>query len=156
APDKRPWNHRRIGIVKPTVFVPEPIAPCGLDLLRAECHCLVPWENNIPRSTESQGDDKSRLNLGLSEADGVVVRLFKIDRQALSKADRLKVIAKHGVGVDNIDCEAATARHIPVVYTPTANANAVAEHTIALMLALSRQIAPADTALREGRFNDRH
>ena len=142
--------------MKPTVFIPEPIAPCGLELLRAECHCLVPWENRIPQSTQSPVDDGTQRNQGLSEADGVLVRLFKIDRQALSAANRLKVIAKHGVGVDNIDCEAATARHIPVVYTPTANANAVAEQTIALMLALSRQIAPANLALIEGRFNDRH
>ena len=142
--------------MKPTVFIPEPIAPCGLDLLRAECHCLVPWENRIPRSAQSPGDDETQRNQELSEADGVLVRLFKIDRQVLSAANRLKVIAKHGVGVDNIDCEAATARHIPVVYTPTANANAVAEQTIALMLALSRQITLANRALIKGRFNDRH
>jgi len=142
--------------MKPTVFIPERIAPCGLDLLRADCNCLVPWDDSFPLSTQFLGQDESRLKLGLSEADGVIVRLFKIDRQALSKANRLKVIAKHGVGVDNIDCEAATARHIPVVYTPTANANAVAEQTLALMLALSRQIAPANLALREGRFNDRN
>lgn len=142
--------------MKPTIFVAERIAACGLELLRSECNCLIPWEDNIPLSTQSLGDEESPLKIGLSEADGVVVRLFKIDPQVLSIANRLKVIAKHGVGIDNIDCEAATARNIPVVYTPAANANAVAEHTLALILALSRQIAPANTALKEGRFNDRN
>ncbi len=58
-------------------------------------------------------------------------------------------------GVDNIDIEAAKTADIPVVYTPTANANAVAEHTLALMLALSRKVAPASAATREGHPNDR-
>ena len=65
------------------------------------------------------------------------------------------MIGKHGVGVDNIDCQAATDRRIPVVYTPTANANAVAEHTVGLMLALARNLVPASAALREGRFRSR-
>jgi D-3-phosphoglycerate dehydrogenase len=142
--------------MKPTVLIPEPIASCGLDLLREECNCIAPWEDRFHLPNQSTGDDESQLNLNLSKADGVIVRLFRIDRQTLSKANRLKVISKHGVGVDNIDCETATARHIPVVYTPTANANAVAEQTLALMLALSRQLVPASIALREGGFNDRN
>lgn len=130
---------------RPVVFVPEPIAPAGLELLKPECECVAPWEAgaaNPPREL-------------LYQADAVIVRLFRIDDQKLRRSNRLKVIAKHGAGVDNIDCQAATARRIPVVYTPTANTNAVAEHTLALMLALARQIGPASTALLAGRFNER-
>jgi D-3-phosphoglycerate dehydrogenase len=130
--------------VKPVVFIPEPIAPSGLNLLKAECQCVIPWERDI------QVDPRA-----LYLADGVIVRLFQIDEQDIRQSKRLKVIAKHGVGVDNIDIQAATAAGIPVVYTPTANANAVAEHTLALMLALSRRIVPASTATKEGRFSDR-
>jgi phosphoglycerate dehydrogenase-like enzyme len=59
------------------------------------------------------------------------------------------------VGVDTIDVAAATARRIPVVFTPMANANAVAEHSITLMLALARNLFPASLAVREGRFRER-
>src|SRR5207245_8659526 len=87
------------------------------------------------------------------QADAVVVRLFQIRADDLLGAPRLKVIAKHGVGVDNIDVAAATARRIPVVFTPTANANAVAEHAMTLILALARNLYPASAALFAGRWS---
>jgi len=131
--------------MKPRVFLPEPIAASGLELLRGECECLAPWDKSSPRNREGSL---------LDDADAVIVRLFRIVREDLDRAKRLKVIAKHGVGVDNIDCEAATMRGIPVVYTPTANTNAVVEHTVCLMLALARQICPAIHALRDGWFSE--
>jgi D-3-phosphoglycerate dehydrogenase len=133
-------------ISRPIVFVPEPIAPAGLELLKPECECVTPWQTGA-------GDSPCEL---LYQADAVIVRLFRIDEQDLRQSNRLKVIAKHGAGVDNIDCQAATARRIPVVYTPTANTNAVAEHTLALMLALARQIGPASAAVCAGRFSERN
>ncbi|MAE64390.1 MAG: hypothetical protein CMJ18_08965 [Phycisphaeraceae bacterium] len=120
--------------MKPSVFLPEIIAPCGIDLLKTQC----------------------RITTGpLEDADAVVVRLYEIDADRLASCDRLKVIAKHGVGVDNVDVAAATARRIPVVFTPGANANSVAEHTMTLMLALARQVFASGEALRAGRFQDR-
>ena len=92
----------------------------------------------------------------LAHADGVIVRLFPLGASEIADAPRLKVIAKHGVGVDNIDVAAATARRIPVVITPTANANSVAEHTVALMLALARHLYPAAAATFAGRFHERN
>ena len=130
--------------MKPVVFVPEPIAECGLDLLKAECECLTPWKNAV------EADRSSLYN-----ADAIIVRLFTVSKDDLDRAKRLKVVAKHGVGVDNIDIEAAAAAGIPVVSTPRANANAVAEHTLTLMLALARNVASASTAIDQGRFNDR-
>ena len=124
--------------MKPIVFLPEPIADAGIDLLRTECDILTP----------SDPADRS----GLYQADAVVIRLFTVAAQDMDQAPRLKVIAKHGVGVDSIDLEAANARRIPVVFTPTANANAVAEHTLTLMLALARRIGPAAVAMQEGNF----
>ena len=130
--------------MKPVVFVPEPIAECGLTLLKSECDCLVPWESGTEADRNS-----------LFDADAVVVRLFTIGAQDLDQCQRLKVIAKHGVGVDNIDVPAATDAGVPVVSTPRANANAVAEHTLTLMLALARNVAPASAAINQGRFSDR-
>jgi D-3-phosphoglycerate dehydrogenase len=89
------------------------------------------------------------------EADAALVRLFRVDRAVLDGATRLRVIGRHGVGLDSVDMIAATARGIAVVYTPEANSNAVAEHTIALILALARQIPSAAAAVAEGRFADR-
>ena len=134
--------------MKPTVFVPEPIAACGMALLEAACDCVAPWaEGRVPTDAEAREM--------LHGADAVIVRLFEMGAADLERCPRLKVIAKHGVGVDNIDCDAATARGIPVVFTPKANANSVAEHTVGLMLALARNVVPASVALREGRFADR-
>ena len=134
--------------MRPIVFVPEPIAACGMALLEAACDCAAPWaEGRVPSDAEAREM--------LRGADAVIVRLFEIGATDLEQCPRLKVIAKHGVGVDNIDCDAATARGIPVVFTPKANANSVAEHTIGLMLALARNVVPASIALRDGRFADR-
>jgi D-3-phosphoglycerate dehydrogenase len=138
--------------MKPVVFIPEPIAASGLDLLQAACDCLAPWEE----ATSTPSDlEEEWFRAPLFKADAIIVRLFSINAADIKNAQRLKVIGKHGVGVDNIDCQAATAAGIPVVFTPTANANAVAEHTIALMLALARRISPASQALMTGRFHER-
>lgn len=134
--------------MKPKVFIPDPIAACGIERLQAACDCLTPWR-------DGSATDHAAMQSLLRSADAVIVRLFTIAASDLDVCPQLKVIAKHGVGVDNIDCEAATAHGIPVVYTPEANSNAVAEHTVCLMLALARQVAPAALAAREGRFSER-
>jgi len=134
--------------MKPVVFLPELIAPAGMDLLREHCELLVPPKDAAKGSLE----DHREL---LYEADAVLVRLFKVTADDLEKTSRLKVIAKHGVGVDNIDTAAATAKGIPVVHTPLAPALPVIEFTIGVMLALGRKLALADAALRDGRYGDR-
>lgn len=134
--------------MKPTVFLPEPIADAGYDLLAGKVTCVAPW-----KAGSTPGNDELRAML--YAADAVIVRLFQVTRADLDQPNQLKVIAKHGVGVDNIAVGAASEKGIPVVYTPAANSNAVAEHTIALMLALARRIEPAAQAVRQGRFGDR-
>ena len=62
----------------------------------------------------------------------------KISKKVIQNADSLKVIGRHGVGIDNVDLQAATERRIPVVYTPEANTESVADHTIGLMLAVAK------------------
>lgn len=84
--------------------------------------------------------------------DGYIAGLDEIDATALAAADRLRVIARYGVGVDNVDLEAARARGITVTNTPGANAVSVAELTIALILALARQIPEAAVATRRGEW----
>ncbi len=134
--------------MKPVVFLPELIAPVGMDLLREHCELLTPWKNGPKGNIEDYREH-------LYEADGVVVRLFKVSAEDMERTSRLKVIAKHGVGVDNIDTAAATAKGIPVVHTPLAPALPVIEFTIGAMLALGRKLTLADTAIRAGRYGDR-
>jgi D-3-phosphoglycerate dehydrogenase len=83
---------------------------------------------------------------------GVIVRMGRFDAAAMDAAPSLKVISKHGVGVDNIDVDAATSRGNPVVVASGANAVSVAEHTIALLLAVTKQLVPLDASLRAGRW----
>jgi D-3-phosphoglycerate dehydrogenase len=73
----------------------------------------------------------------------------------IQMASKLEIISKHGVGYDNIDVAAATKRKIPVTITPEANSDSVADHTLALMLALSRNLLKADTELKKGHFTRR-
>lgn len=84
---------------------------------------------------------------------GIISRMGKITEKVIDAAlPNLKVIAKHGVGVDNIDIQAAAERNIPVVVASGANAVSVAEHTIALLLTVTKQILPLDDSLRCGRW----
>lgn len=90
----------------------------------------------------------------LQNVDGIIVRSkTKLKAEILQGQQRLKVIVRAGVGVDNIDLEAATKAGILVMNTPTGNTTSTAEHTVAMMLALSRNIGPASASMREGRWD---
>lgn len=86
------------------------------------------------------------------DCSGLVLGGNRFGREAIFMAKGLRIISRHGVGVDNVDLEAATERGIVVTYTPGANADSVAEHTFALLLGLIRKISPADRSLREGEW----
>jgi D-3-phosphoglycerate dehydrogenase len=88
----------------------------------------------------------------VKSVDGWIAGLDEIDASVIAAADRLKVIARYGVGVDRVDVAAATRRGIVVTNTPGANSRAVAELTIGLMLALARQICQSNQAVRSGRW----
>ena len=128
---------------RPTVLITEPIGASGLRILECACTCIVPWRDGPPGAT-----DPERLRAQLATVDAVVVRLFPVADADLAAAPRLKLVAKHGAGLDNVDCAAAARRGVPVIYTPGANSNAVAEHALGLLLALARNTCCADAALR--------
>jgi D-3-phosphoglycerate dehydrogenase len=89
--------------------------------------------------------------------DGIIIRANgKVTRKMMEAAPRLKVVGRHGVGVENIDLGAATEKGIWVVNTPDANDISVAEHFFGLALILSKMLKKADIALREGRFEARY
>ena len=87
------------------------------------------------------------------DADAVIVRTAtKLSRETIFSASNLKVIARTGAGVDNVDIDAATEKNIPVCNTPEANVDSVAEHTIAFMFGLSKYLTIMDAAVRENNF----
>jgi D-3-phosphoglycerate dehydrogenase len=129
----------------PSVIVLDPLSQEGLDLL--EQAPGIDYEVRTGLSGEA-------LRAALNEFDGAICRSgVKITAAALEGNRRLKAIVRAGVGTDNIDGAAATRAGIVVMNTPAGNTLSTAEHTIALMLALSRQVAPAFQSLREGRWD---
>ena len=96
------------------------------------------------------GRPRDVLALDLADADALVVRsATRVDRALIESAPRLKVIARAGTGVDNVDVDAATARGIVVMNAPGANSVSVAEQAMALMLSLARNIPAADASMKE-------
>lgn len=91
--------------------------------------------------------------LAREAVDAVISRTVELSAQAIESCPSLRVITKHGVGVGNIDVDAATARGIPVLTTPGANAQSVAELTIALMFSAARRVSWMDAEIRQGRWS---
>jgi D-3-phosphoglycerate dehydrogenase len=121
------------------VLVREEIAPAGVELLRARFDVDV--------------DSESPLEEIIRDYDAIVVRsATKITADLIAKAERLKVIGRAGVGVDNVDIEAATRRGIIVANAPESTVISAAEHTVGLLVALARNIPQAHAALKQGRW----
>jgi D-3-phosphoglycerate dehydrogenase len=94
------------------------------------------------------GPDREKLLAAVPEADALLVRsATTVDAEVLAAAPKLKIVARAGVGLDNVDVAAATARGVLVVNAPTSNIHSAAEHAIALLLAAARQITAADASL---------
>ncbi|PWT87002.1 MAG: phosphoglycerate dehydrogenase [Blastocatellia bacterium] len=129
------------------IVVADDLPTSALDLLRAE----VGW-TIATLSGQAPGD----LATALADADALMVRsATRVDQQVLAAAPHLRVVARAGTGVDNVDVVAASARGILVVNAPGANSISVAEHACALMLALARSVPAADRAMKEGRWDKR-
>jgi D-3-phosphoglycerate dehydrogenase len=121
------------------VLIREPIAEAGIELLR----------DRFEVDVEPNGDLAERIG----GYDAIVIRsATKLTAEVLQRADRLKVIGRAGVGVDNVDVEEATRRGIVVANAPESTVVSAAEHTIGLLVALSRNIPQAHAALKQGRW----
>ncbi|MEM1575830.1 MAG: hydroxyacid dehydrogenase [Nitrososphaerota archaeon] len=123
------------------VFLTQPIHEAGLNKLSEEC--IV----EIKNFSEDVSEDE--IIKYVKDVDAIITRLPRITRKIIENAPELKVIGRHGVGYDNIDIKAATEKSIPVVYTPEAPCEPVAEHVIGFIIALSKNIVIADKALRK-------
>ena len=115
------------------VYLSEYIYPKAAELLRQQATVVDTFDN-------------------IEEIDAIIVRGASVTAEMMDRAKKLKVIAKHGIGCNSIDVEAAKQRGIQVIYTPTANADSVAELTVALFLLLQRRLYEANEGCRAGRF----
>ncbi|RJP17446.1 MAG: phosphoglycerate dehydrogenase [Candidatus Abyssobacteria bacterium SURF_5] len=126
------------------VLVAEKLSPAGIEVFVRAKEIDVTVEKSL---------NPEQLKDALREFDALVVRSStKVTADILTQADKLKVIGRAGIGVDNIDVPAATRRGIVVMNTPLENAIAAAEHAISLMMALARRIAQADASMKAGRW----
>ncbi len=125
---------------KPVVLIAEELSPATLGALGPDFeirHC--------------DGANRDELLVAIADADAVLIRsATQIDQEALAAAKRLQVVARAGVGLDNVDVKAATIAGVMVVNAPTSNITSAAELAIGLLLATARNIAPANDALKGG------
>ncbi len=127
------------------IVIAEKVSPATLAVLRTE----PDWQILTHDDVEKAGG----LPAALADADGLIVRsAVQVDEAMLAAAPKLRVIGRAGVGVDNIDADAATRHGIVVMNTPGANAIAVAELTIALMLGLARELPRANATMHAGKW----
>ncbi len=104
---------------------------------------------------EPPARDVETLGEYIGDCRGVLLRNALMTRKLLERAPGLEVIARHGVGLDNIDLEYCAERGVVVTYTPEANATAVAEHTLGMVVAVTRNILVGDEEIRKGHFDAR-
>lgn len=125
---------------RPVVLVAEELAPSALDVLSHDFEVR-----------HVNGADRAALLPALADVDAVLVRsATKIDAEALRAAPNLKIVARAGVGLDNVDVPTATTQGVMVVNAPTSNITSAAEHAIGLLLAVARNIPAADASLQTG------
>lgn len=127
-------------MARPTVVIAETIADAAIAELAAAVDVDV-----------AVGVDRDELMDRMAGASGLIVRsATQVDAELIAAASELSVVGRAGIGVDNIDLEAATAAGVMVVNAPDANTISAAEHTMALLLAQARRVAEADASLRGG------
>jgi D-3-phosphoglycerate dehydrogenase / 2-oxoglutarate reductase len=127
---------------KPVVLVAEELAASAIEVLSGDFEVRT-----------VDGADRAALLPALAGVDALIVRsATKVDAEALAAADRLKVVARAGVGLDNVDVAAATSRGVLVVNAPTSNIVSAAEHAIALLLAVARRVPQATASLKGGEW----
>ncbi|KAF2713391.1 phosphoglycerate dehydrogenase [Pleomassaria siparia CBS 279.74] len=127
---------------KPKILIPEKVSPDGLALLKERFEV-----------DERKGLSAEELKDIIANYEALIIRSeTKVTAELLGAAKKLQVVARAGVGVDNVDVVAATKHGIIVVNSPSGNINAAAEHTIALMMAVARNIGDASASIKAGKW----
>jgi D-3-phosphoglycerate dehydrogenase len=129
-------------VTKPRVLIAEELSPATVEALGPDFEIV-----------ECDGADRAQLLPAIADVDAILVRsATQVDAEAIAAAKQLKVIARAGVGLDNVDIKAATQAGVMVVNAPTSNIVSAAELAVALLLASARNVVPASSALRNGEW----
>src|SRR5258708_13828775 len=132
----------RANVSTPIVLIAEELSPAGIAQLESDFEIRY-----------TDGADRGKLLPALADADAVIIRsATTIDAEALDHAPRLRVVARAGVGLDNVDVEAATKAGVMVVNAPSSNIVSAAEHATALLLAVARHVPQAMASLKAGEW----
>ena len=132
-------------MTKPKVLISDALSPAAVQIFR-DRGVEVDFQPNL-------GKDKDKLAEIIGDYDGLAIRsATKATAKIIEKAKKLKVIGRAGIGVDNVEIPAATAKGIIVMNTPFGNSITTAEHAITLMLALAREIPQADASTQAGKW----
>ena len=127
------------------ILITDNLSPAGLNILKETPGIEVDVRSGLT---------PEQVREALREADGIIIRsATKLTPELLEGQERLKAIVRAGVGVDNIDLAAATREGIIVMNTPAGNTTSTAEHTIAMLMALSRNIGPAAASMKAGKWD---
>ena len=129
-------------MTKPVVLIAEELSPATVEALGPDFEIRY-----------CDGADRADLLPAIADVDAILIRsATKVDAEALAAAKQLKVVARAGVGLDNVDVKAATDAGVMVVNAPTSNIVSAAELAVALLLASARNIVPANEALKQGEW----
>jgi D-3-phosphoglycerate dehydrogenase / 2-oxoglutarate reductase len=129
----------------PRVLISDSLSPAAVEIFRQ-------WGIEVDFDP-ALGKDKEKLAAVIGDYDGLAIRsATKVTAEILAKAKRLKVVGRAGIGVDNVDIPAATAKGVIVMNTPFGNSVTTAEHAIAMMFALAREIPAADASTQAGKW----
>ena len=129
------------------ILVIQPIHEEGINLLKANSNFEYEVVDNV---------DTEFLKSKIKDCDGISIRTAKLSGDVIEAANNLKIISRHGVGYDNIDLEVSKKKDITLAITATANAVAVAEHVMFMILNISKRGSMYDDTVKSGKFNERN
>lgn len=132
---------------KKKILVIQSIHEEGINILKNNTDYVFEVTNNL---------DEENLKLKISDCDGVSIRTAKLSSQVINSSKKLKIISRHGVGYDNIDLVSSKEKDITLAITATANAVAVAEHVMFMLLNISKRKDMYDQTVRTGNFSNRN
>jgi D-3-phosphoglycerate dehydrogenase / 2-oxoglutarate reductase len=129
------------------ILVIQPIHDAGIELLKNNSDYEFEIVENV---------DTEFLKSKIKDCDGISIRTAKLTSDVIEVAEKLKIISRHGVGYDNIDLKSSKQKNLTLAITATANAVAVAEHVMFMLLNISKRKNMYDSTVKEGKFNDRN
>jgi D-3-phosphoglycerate dehydrogenase len=129
-------------VTRPVVLIAEELSPATVEALGPDFEIR-----------HTNGADRAQLLPAIADVDAILIRsATKVDAEALAAAKKLKVVARAGVGLDNVDVKAATQAGVMVVNAPTSNITSAAELAVALLLASARRVPAANESLKKGEW----